>query len=191
MRKAALREAYLQRRRQLDDRELERRTALIKAHFFDFFQPDQLQAVHVFLPIKKHKEIDVTGIIEGLRTVNPGAKVIISRSNLGTFEMESFLYTPETPLQENKWGIAEPVDAEVFKDENLTMVLVPLLAFDREGHRVGYGKGFYDRFLGRCPSEVLKVGLSLEPPVEKILDSRPYDVKLDYCVTPEKVYRFP
>ena len=70
------------------------------------------------------------------------------------------------------------------------MVFVPLLAYDKQGNRVGYGKGFYDNFLSKCKPETIKIGLSFFPPEEKIKDVSESDVKLDFCVTPEEVFRF-
>ena len=70
------------------------------------------------------------------------------------------------------------------------MVFVPLLAFDTQGNRVGYGKGFYDTFLTNCKPETIIIGLSFfeaEAAIEDIFES---DVPLNYCVTPEKVYKF-
>jgi 5-formyltetrahydrofolate cyclo-ligase len=70
------------------------------------------------------------------------------------------------------------------------MILLPLLAFDEKGYRVGYGKGFYDRYLSRCRLDILKVGLSMEAPMAEIGDTDAYDMRMDYCVTPEKVWEF-
>ena len=71
----------------------------------------------------------------------------------------------------------------------LEVIFVPLLAFDKVGHRVGYGKGFYDGFLKNCPNAV-KIGLSFFEADEKIKDIRPDDIALDYCLTPNQIYRF-
>jgi len=70
------------------------------------------------------------------------------------------------------------------------VVFIPLLAFDEEGHRVGYGKGFYDSFLAECKPETLKIGLSFFEAETKIEDVFDGDMALDYCVTPKQVYRF-
>ena len=70
------------------------------------------------------------------------------------------------------------------------MVLVPLLAFDKLGHRVGYGKGYYDRFLAKCPPNCLRIGLSLFDPVERIDDVVPTDIRLNSCLTPVHTYVF-
>jgi 5-formyltetrahydrofolate cyclo-ligase len=68
------------------------------------------------------------------------------------------------------------------------MVLVPLLAFDRQGFRVGYGKGFYDRFLQNLST--LKIGLSFFDADEDIDDVHAYDIQLDQCITPNKIVTF-
>jgi len=69
-------------------------------------------------------------------------------------------------------------------------VLIPLLAFDNQGFRVGYGGGFYDRFLPACRPEALKVGLSFFDPVDVIEDKDQYDIPMDYCVTPTEIIRW-
>ena len=81
-------------------------------------------------------------------------------------------------------------DGNHFKIENLDIIFIPLLAFDIEGHRVGYGKGYYDRFLKLTNNSTLKIGLSFFDPINKILDIDDNDVKLDYCVTPKQVHKF-
>jgi 5-formyltetrahydrofolate cyclo-ligase len=72
----------------------------------------------------------------------------------------------------------------------IDVVFVPLLAFDKKGHRVGYGKGFYDKFLSECKPETIKIGLSFFEPEELISDVFEDDVTLNYCVTPNGVYAF-
>jgi 5-formyltetrahydrofolate cyclo-ligase len=67
---------------------------------------------------------------------------------------------------------------------------MPLLIFDKQGNRVGYGKGFYDRFLQKCSPNALKVGICLEKPIEQIEDLNEFDVKMDVCITPFGVWRF-
>ena len=87
-------------------------------------------------------------------------------------------------------GIPEPVDGLEVPASKLDVVFVPLLAFDKKGHRVGYGGGFYDRFLKSCKKDVLKIGLSFFLPELEIEDIHSDDIPLDFCVTPGEVFRF-
>ena len=116
--------------------------------------------------------------------------LVVPVTNFKELTLSHYLLTSTTELAENKWGILEPLAAEPMAETAIDLILVPLLGFDKQGHRIGYGKGFYDRFLHLCRPDVLKVGLSLELPVAKITDVHAGDVLLDYAVTPEKVYTF-
>ena len=69
-------------------------------------------------------------------------------------------------------------------------MFVPLLAFDTKGNRIGYGKGFYDRFLADCKPETIKIGLSFFEAEKDFNDVSKDDVQLDYCVTPEELFQF-
>lgn len=87
-------------------------------------------------------------------------------------------------------GIPEPVGGTVTEPSEIDLILMPLLAFDKRGHRVGYGKGFYDRFLRSCRADCIKAGLSLFPPEEKIDDVAEFDQPMTMAITPESVFRF-
>ncbi len=106
--------------------------------------------------------------------------------------MAHYTIYPDTPLVENKLGIPEPLlqDQPQTALCSVKTVLVPLLAFDLQGHRVGYGGGYYDRFLADDVPHSRKIGLSLFGPVDSIDDVDATDVRLDACITPEQVYRF-
>jgi 5-formyltetrahydrofolate cyclo-ligase len=104
--------------------------------------------------------------------------------------MTHFLLTDNTKFQKNEYNIYEPVDGIEVPSSKMDVVFVPLLAYDKSGNRVGYGKGFYDKFLSQCKAEVVKIGLSFFEPEELIEDVSPSDIKLDYCVTPETIHKF-
>jgi 5-formyltetrahydrofolate cyclo-ligase len=110
------------------------------------------------------------------------------------FSLKHYELTLATPLVNNRWGIPEPVPtstAEVWPAQ-LDAVLVPLLACDQRGHRVGYGGGFYDRFLAQCRPGAKFIGLSLldDEPLAEIADVLPTDVPLHACLTPGGVWNF-
>ena len=145
----------------------------------------ELEHFHVFLPIETQKEVDTTPLI----TVLQAKEKHIYIPKVKRLELEHFQLTEHTLLLINKWGIPEPVKGKTINTSILNIVFIPLLAFDQNGNRVGYGKGFYDRFLRMCKKDVLKVGLSFFEAEEQI-DTAPHDIDLDYCVTPQRVYVF-
>lgn len=143
---------------------------------------------HVFLSIEKHKEVNTDPLLSILS--GKDKHIVLSKSDFESRLMTHYLLTDNTIIKKNKWNIPEPVDGIEIKPEKLDVVFVPLLAFDKQGHRVGYGKGFYDIFLRDCNPETIKIGLSFFGPEEEIQNVFNSDVKLDYCVTPEHIYKF-
>lgn len=143
---------------------------------------------HIFLPITEHKEVNTEFILHLLS--GKDKEIIISKSDFETREMTHFLLTDNTKIKKNQYNIPEPVDGLEVPTKKIDVVFVPLLAFDNTGHRAGYGKGFYDKFLAECKPETIKIGLSFFEAEEIIEDVFENDVKLDYCVTPNEVYEF-
>ncbi len=146
--------------------------------------------IHVFLPILRQNEPDTWHFIDFLQREYPSVKVVISRTNPSNYTMEHFLMHDGIVLQENNWGIVEPVDGERISETAVDVVLIPLLVADCKGNRVGYGKGFYDRFLAQCRPDCVKIGVSYFDPIDKIDDVGSYDIPLDMLVTPKRAYRF-
>ena len=143
---------------------------------------------HIFLTIQEHKEVNTDYILSILS--GKDKNIVISKSDFSKRDMSNFLLTDSTKIEKNKWNIPEPVDGISIKADQIDVIFVPLLAFDNFGHRVGYGKGFYDKFLEQCRPETIKIGLSFFESLNKIDDTFENDVPLDFCVTPEKIYKF-
>ncbi|WP_181305148.1 5-formyltetrahydrofolate cyclo-ligase [Rufibacter sp. XAAS-G3-1] len=186
--KADLRKEYSCKRKQYSAEELDARSQKIADLFVSVYAPQAGQTIHTFLPIRQQQEINTWLIIR--RLWQQQVQVAVPVANPLDFSMTHFLFTPDTPLQETKWGIPEPVNALPLPESEIDMVLVPLLVFDLQGHRVGYGKGFYDRFLALLPKASQKLGLSLEPPIEVIDDVHVNDLTLDAVITPSQVFKF-
>lgn len=188
MLKAELRKIYLARQKSLLPQERNERNRQIADRFFQNFDLTKINFLHVFLSIERFNEIDTSLIIEKIRREFPHVELVVPRVNWQTNELENLEFKPETELIQSSWQIYEPVHNELVETEKIDLVLVPLLCFDRKGSRVGYGKGFYDRFLKNCRPDCLKIGLSYFAPVAEISDAQAFDVKLDFCVTPEKIF---
>ncbi len=143
---------------------------------------------HIFLSIEEHKEINTDYILNIL--AGKDKNIVISKSDFKTTTLINFLLTDSTVIKKNHWNIPEPVDGIAIDDKKIDVVFIPLLAFDKLGNRVGYGKGFYDNFLANCKPETIKIGLSffdVEDEIEGVYES---DVRLDFCVTTDEVYGF-
>lgn len=189
MLKAELRKLMLHKRRALPPEEVQLRSQQLADQFFSQFKLQPGQTVHVFLPIIKNNEVNTWPIIERIRRECPVVRVAVPVTDVAQHVLSHHELTDKAVLVENAWGIPEPTDARIIQAQEVDYVLIPLLAFDRTGHRVGYGKGFYDRFLADCRPDVVKVGLSLEPPIDSIDDPNPFDVPLDFVVMPDQVWR--
>lgn len=192
MLKSDLRKTYLSRRKQISETELSKKSQQIADLFFERFDLNKISVIHIFLPIIEKNEINTFLIINRIKSEFPHIRIAVPKSIPETSEMESYLFEDEYKLVRNSWKIPEPFPhPEHFIPEyEISMVLVPLLIFDQQGNRVGYGKGFYDRFLARCTKDCKKVGICLESPILEIEDPNQFDIKLEYCITPEKVFSF-
>jgi 5-formyltetrahydrofolate cyclo-ligase len=194
MLKADLRKQYLAQRRALSADETDQRSQLIASQVLDQLStlvPDRPTILHTFLPIKRHNEVDTWPIIHQIWDRYPHLQIAVPVTDMTQQSMRHYAITPETTFVTSHLGIPEPsTDGPQVQTAGISVVLIPLLVFDQQGHRVGYGGGFYDRFLSKCRSDCQKIGLSLFPPVERIDDVAGTDIPLDGCVTPQKYWRF-
>jgi 5-formyltetrahydrofolate cyclo-ligase len=181
MTKAALRTHYKAARKALSTTEREEMSAQICARISQLVLPGQ--QVALFLPITRQLEVDLTSLLDN-REVN----WYVSRADLQRYEMTFYAFEDSNQLRENEWGIPEPQYGTPLSPDQLDVVLVPLLACDETGHRVGYGKGFYDRFLTRCTQHCMFIGVNYWSPIPQIDDVHEEDIRLHYLVTPSNLY---
>jgi len=147
----------------------------------------KIKTLHIFLPIIEKKEPDTFLLIDWLAKNHPEIKIIVPKADFETALMTHHEYIGPGDLKKNTYHILEPQKGKLHEGE-IDLVIVPLLAFDLQGYRAGYGKGFYDRFLQGINAQ--KIGLSLYPAIEKIDDVNEYDIKLDFCITPTGIIKF-
>ncbi|WMJ72610.1 5-formyltetrahydrofolate cyclo-ligase [Cytophagaceae bacterium ABcell3] len=189
MNKQELRYIYLSKRKKLSKEECREKSLLIANTFFNSIDIRTFSVVHLFLPIANHNEPDTFLLIDAIRQRSPETKILIPVTEPGTKLLKNVLLTKETILKVNKWGIPEPEHPE-YTSLQPDLVVLPLLAFDKRGYRIGYGKGFYDRYLASLKVNPYKAGISFFQPVEIIEGIDPYDIPMDICFCPKEVYRF-
>jgi 5-formyltetrahydrofolate cyclo-ligase len=146
--------------------------------------------LHSFIPLIKNKEPDTWIIIDWIRTKFPDVRISLPRVVEKTRELQNFYFDDRFPLKKNKWGLEEPTQGEATQIQDIDLVIVPLMAFDRKGNRVGYGKGFYDKFLAKTRPDCKRVGLSFFEPVDHIDNITSQDMPLHHCITPKNFYKF-
>jgi len=183
MDKPALRKIYLQKRMALSEQEVQQ-----KSHRLLHFLQQRLDVVchgpvHVFLPIRKFNEVNTWPMVHWLW--ERGIATQTSLTDSKTRQLRHVWFDMKTVFTENKWGIPEPASAQAADPNLCSVVLVPLLLADHVGHRIGYGKGFYDSFLATLPHSVRKIGLSMFPLIDKIDMFEPHDIPLDEVLVSE------
>jgi len=186
MKKSQIRKTFSSQRKQISISEAEVLSAKLLNQFqkLDF---SQINVVHIFLPITEKREPDTFLFIDWLQKNHPTIKIIVPKADFKTSLMTHHVYPGREGLQKNLFHILEPVDSMHYTGQ-VDLVVIPMLAFDRKGYRVGYGKGFYDRFLEGL--DAYKVGICFYPPLDAIEDVDSYDIRLDICLTPEETFKF-
>lgn len=184
MTKTQIRQYYLNKRKQLTLEQIEDKQRGLMAQC-DLFDLSPFAVVHLFLSIQKQREPDTKALME--RLFSMGKTVVVSQSDFKTKQMTHWAVSSDTLWQSNRYGIPEPTTGTPVSPSAIDLVFVPLLGYDEKGQRVGYGQGFYDRFLSSCALHTLFVGLSYFPPVPEITDCEPTDIRLHQCIYSEGI----
>jgi|SRR5690554_411524 len=187
MDKKQLRTYYKKLRGFLTEQEKEQKSLAIANHLLTLDIWDKTY-FHLFLTIEELNEIDTEYILQIL--MGKDKEIVISKTIFEERKMIHFLLTENTKIKKTTFNIPEPIDGIEVPSDKIDVVFVPLLAFDKKGNRIGYGKGFYDNFLGECRTDVIKIGLSFFESEEEIDEVFDTDIPLDFCVTPKGIYKF-
>lgn len=187
MLKSEIRFLYKEKRSGLSPKDIKRISAQVQALVRDSFS-FKGKYVSLFLPIERQNELNTYGILEDI--LQEGGLPVVAKSNFSDLTMQSFLYESASQLKLNHFGIPEPINGIEIQATQLDFVFVPLLAIDDKGHRIGYGKGFYDRLLASCKPECLFIGLHLFDEFISIEDLHPNDIALHMCITSNAKYDF-
>jgi 5-formyltetrahydrofolate cyclo-ligase len=131
-------------------------------------------------------ELPMTPVIEGLvaRDIRVGLPVITGS------DIEARTWRPGEPTTTTSFGAEEPAGGSPIEPSSIDVILTPAVAVDRTGRRVGYGGGFYDRFLLRTREDAERIAVVLpEQLVDDDLPAGSFDLRVDAIVTPDEVIR--
>jgi 5-formyltetrahydrofolate cyclo-ligase len=190
MTKKELRKIYKDKRMELSATERLKMDDLILIQLQRLSIDPQVQTIMSYWQLEKYAEPNTHLYTYYFEHAIPQVQLCYPVMNNETLEMKAILIHEDTDFEENAHGIPEPEGDEVVPPQRIDFVMVPLLAFDKQGYRVGYGKGYYDRFLQQCRPDVLTIGFSYFEAVDKIDDTNQFDVPLNYCITPQHLYEF-
>ncbi|MFY7898884.1 MAG: 5-formyltetrahydrofolate cyclo-ligase [Chitinophagaceae bacterium] len=189
MTKAALRAIYQEKRNAISSKEKLKLDDLLLLQF-QSFQIDSIQSVLTFWPIEKFIEPNTHLFTSYLRHFVPNLHIAYPVCNFKTLDMQAIVIDEETVYNTNKYGIIEPKFGKAIAPDEIDIVFVPNIIIDKNGYRVGYGKGFYDRFLAKCHPNATFIGFNYFTPIDTITDTNNFDIPLNFCVTPTNVYEF-
>jgi 5-formyltetrahydrofolate cyclo-ligase len=189
MTKKELREQYRKKRLAITEKEKTKLDDLLLIQFQQL-SFSNVQVLLSYAPMQHTAEPDVHLCERYLQHQIPGLQIAYPVIDFATNTMQAMLIQEDTEFVLNTFKIEEPTGGEIIQPEVIDIIFVPMLVCDTKGHRAGYGKGFYDRYLNQCREEVLKIGFSYFEPVETIVDIHTFDIPLNYCITPHHIYEF-
>lgn len=185
MNKSTLRQFYRQKRQELHHQEITVRNQQILKHL-QALPIWEFQVYHLYVSMLENNEVNTFPLMNYLFDHNK--TVVVPKIN--GFHLLNCQIQRNVVWQKANFGVSEPVSFAPIDNSLIEVVFVPMLIGDRLGHRIGYGGGFYDRFLANLPESTLKIGLSFFSPIDSIKDIEITDIPLDYSVSPETVLSF-
>lgn len=188
LKKETARKIYQKKRQDLSTLQFEENSSLIIGNLIEFIKKSKPTCIHCFLTINQQNEINTKPIIEYCWENH--IDVIVPVTNFTNNTLKNAKFDPSTKTALTKNNIPEPINPKWTNDSDIELVITPLLAFDTTGHRVGFGRGFYDRLFSSFDNEVKRVGVSFFEPCETLVDTDNYDIRLTHCVTPQMTYCF-
>ncbi|HSV12396.1 MAG TPA: 5-formyltetrahydrofolate cyclo-ligase [Hanamia sp.] len=189
MTKKELRHIFKEKRKALSVHDIEKMNDLILINFQKLMLPF-INCVHTYVASLKLGEPDTAAIVKYLKFRNPLIKIVIPKIDIHSGNISHYHFNESMEMITNAYGIDEPKEGNLISENEIDLVLIPLLAFDKKGFRVGFGKGYYDKFLARCKPNVIKTGLSFFDPVDEIKDISGFDIPLNFCITPKEIFSF-
>ncbi|NGP76215.1 5-formyltetrahydrofolate cyclo-ligase [Balneolaceae bacterium YR4-1] len=182
-RKQAMREQLLKVRSELGTAEYREKSDQIITRLKTEAEFKSAEVIHCYVSMNERREVNTHGLLENL--VNSKKKPVVSITHFDDGTLSHRYLESMDDLKENKWGVLEPVRGEVAALDEFELVIVPMVGGDRKKNRIGYGKGFYDRFLREvsCPA----IGLLFDRCLVESVPVESFDVALDKCITESKI----
>ena len=184
--KPGFRKQFENYRKGLTEGDYARKSAAMVERILALPELDRAGVVFAYWPMIRRHEPDIRSLIIRLR--GQGVAVALPLvPDIGVPSMYAVRYTGEEPSLEPPWGIPRPVRGKQVPSDRIDTVIVPMLGGARNGHRIGYGKGYYDTFLQGL--QATRIGVTYQACLIDSIPSEPHDIRMDILVTEEEVVR--
>ncbi len=184
--KESLRKKYLDLRKTITYKQIEESSIEICNSLLAHFNFSHHQ-IHLFYPIEGKNEINTWPIHQKLIKKNVLHTSIYDHLKN---EWNCVHFDHKTTFVKQKFDVPIPKKFEYSNWQNIDVILMPLLCFDKFGNRIGYGKGIYDRICSKLKKSCIKIGLSYFEAHPYEIETDEFDIPLDFCLTPIKLYKF-
>jgi len=190
--KKELRKAHLAKRMAMTDEEVAFRSRQIFEKWRNRFSIRKIGFLHVFKTMHSKHEVETQDYFDLVHNRHPQVNIVVPVVDPVNKVLRHALVHEEVEMEKNRFGIPEPkVPVSFLYPVQIDMVIVPMLAFDDKGHRLGYGAGLYDRFLALTRPSCIKIGVCFEANhLKEFLPVEPHDVPLDFVITEVATFRY-
>ncbi|MBQ7986559.1 MAG: 5-formyltetrahydrofolate cyclo-ligase [Clostridia bacterium] len=181
--KNKIREEMKQKRRNMMPEEVFEKSQMAQKIFLESEQYKNAKAIMLYLPLGN--EVDTKAIINNAFSLEK--KVLVPVTDSKTFEITAFKITEGMEFEKGTFSVKEPKERISFELSKIDVVLVPGIAFDRDGGRIGFGKGCYDKFLKGI--KAVKIGFCYDFQLVDSIETDENDVSMDYVITEKEIIR--
>ena len=178
--KESLRNTILLKRNNLNEILVRKKSMQIKQNLLALDKFIKSGVIHCY--VSKDKEVGTHELITSASKTKTIVVPYLQKMGLGCAKLDEF-----ERLRRNSFGVLEPENPDPFPENKINLVIVPGMVFDRKGNRLGYGKGFYVKFLPK--RDVIKIGLAYSFQVVNLVPKEEHDIKMDYVITEDEVIR--
>lgn len=181
--KDLLRMQNLQKRNSLCTRDLGEKSVAIKEKLFSL--PEFQGAEKILFFVEIGNEVRTNPMI--LEALARGKIIAVPKSDFANRTMQAIQIDSLDVLEKTKIGLFEPKTGEEIPAMEIDLIIVPGVAFDAQGHRLGFGKGFFDKFLRGTRREACKIALSFECNIEESVPYASHDALMNKIITEERI----
>ncbi len=185
MNKTILRNKILEKKSLLSKKEIKEKSEIITKTLLDsdFYK----EAKRIMTFVSMEKEVDTHPLIQEIISHNKSIVVPITLNKTKELLLSELFSLSELEVRDFNIEVPKPEFTRLIEPKSVDLILVPGLAFAKDGHRVGYGGGYYDRFLEKIDKSVPKIGLAFDLQIVDNVPVEPFDIGVDFIISEKRI----